>query len=145
MNEEFYIPTKWRKQDAKNKQSSVNDQDWDITKSELGDISINDVNTQLLEQHCEDSYKLYQQYIKNGVAREMARMLLPQNLYTEIYSNWDLNNLMKLFSLRLDEHAQLEIREYVKAIYNITKEIYPMTIKAYDRYKIKVIDLEENT
>ena len=137
---EFYIPTKWRKQDTKNKQGSVNDEDWDLTKAELGDISINDVNTQLLEQHCEDSYKLYQHYIQNGVAREMARMVLPVNIYTEIYACWDIKNLLHFITLRDDGHAQSEIQDYGKAIKSVCKELFPMTMNAYEKYKWKLIE-----
>jgi len=137
---EFYIPTKWRKQDTKNKQGSVNDEDWDLTKAELGDISINDVNTQLLEQHCEDSYKLYQHYIQNGVAREMARMVLPVNIYTEIYACWDIKNLLHFITLRDDGHAQSEIQDYGKAIKSVCKELFPMTMNSYEKYKWKLIE-----
>ena len=149
MAEEFYIPTQWRKQDIKNKQGSSTEEDWNKPIPSWGSVfggtfTKNTWFTTDLTNHCNASYNLYKQMIEQGVAREMARMLLPQNLYTEIYSNWDLNNLMRFFSLRLDEHAQLEIREYAKIMYDITKEIYPMCIKAYDRYKTKVIDLEEN-
>jgi len=72
-------------------------------------------------------------------------MILPQNLYTEIYSNWDLNNLTKFFTLRLDEHAQWEIRQYAKAMYDITKKVFPMTMNAYERYKWNLVDLYPET
>lgn len=140
MTDEFYIPKEWRKQDTKNKQGSVKEGKW-IPYLSYGRDTIDATND--LKRHCESSYYLYKKMIESGIAREMARMVLPQNLYTEIYSNWDLNNLMRFFTLRLDNHAQLEIRQYANAMYDITKEIFPMTISAYDRYKVKIVDLME--
>jgi thymidylate synthase (FAD) len=65
-----------------------------------------------------------------GIAREQARMVLPVNIYTEIYSCWDLNNLIKFFKLRLDEHAQWEIRQFAQAMFEITSDLFPETMKA---------------
>jgi thymidylate synthase (FAD) len=140
MVDDFYIPNEWRKQDTKNKQGSVVYEDWNYNGYYEGIFSKNQYLSTKLKNHCIASYKLYKEMITDGVAREMARMILPQNLYTEIYSNWDLNNLLRFFTLRLDEHAQWEIRQYAKAMYDITKEIYPWTIGAYDKYKWKLIE-----
>ena len=137
---EFYIPTVWRKQDDKNKQGSFYAQDWGCSSPELGDISINDMNTQLLRQHCENSYKLYQNFLDNGVAREMARIVLPINIYTEIYACWDMKNLLHFITLRDDDHAQFEIQQYGKVIKSICKELFPMTMNAYEKYKWKLIE-----
>jgi thymidylate synthase (FAD) len=131
MVDEFYIPKKWRKQDTKNKQGSIVENNIDHEEQSTA-----------LENTCREIYGIYQGMLNQGIARELARMILPQNLYTEIYSNWDLNNLMRFFNLRMDEHAQWEIRQYAKAMYDITKEVYPWTMEAYDRYKIKIVDLE---
>ncbi len=154
MLEEFYIPAEWRKQDTKNKQGSTVEKNWNPLMFENEVKSFDDKYktkgssanaSEYLNSISKVCYNAYQNLLKVGISREMARMILPQNLYTEIYSNWDLNNLMRFFTLRLDDqHAQWEIRQYAKAMYDITKEIYPMTMKAYDRYKIKVIDTEEN-
>ena len=78
--------------------------------------------------------------INGGISREMARMILPQNLYTEVYTQFDLNNLMHFFNLRLDEHSQWEIREYAKAMYSIFKICFPWTEEAYDRYSLTMCD-----
>ncbi len=122
---EFYIPTTWRKQDTKNKQGSSGEFDADT----------NFAYSDCLKQHCEESYNIYQSLIKDGVAREMARMFLPVNIYTEIYTCWDLKNLLHFISLRDDSHAQAEIQEYGKAIKSILKELFPMTMEAYEKYK----------
>ena len=129
MVDEFYIPKEWRKQDNKNKQSSISSED--LPHDKIREITSN---------ICKYAYDQYQYLLGYGVSREMARMILPQNIYTEIYSNWDLNNLMKFFSLRMDEHSQQEIREYAKTMYDITKEVFPMTMNAYEKYKWGLVE-----
>ncbi len=137
---EFYIPAKWRKQDTKNKQGSVVEENWDSKAYYREICSKNQDLSADLENHCIASYDLYQEMLKDNVAREMARMVLPQNFYTEIYTNWDLHNLMHFFTLRLDEHAQFEIREYAKAMFKITERLYPWTIEAFNKYKFKIFE-----
>ncbi len=126
---EFYIPTTWRKQDTKNKQGS-------ITTEELPHEGIRSA----VELHCRDSYEIYQHLIDTGVAREMARMVLPINIYTEIYCCWDLKNLMHFLTLREDSHAQAEIQEYAKAIKHICYQLFPMTMRAFDKFKWNLIE-----
>lgn len=142
--EDFYIPSEWRKQDTKNKQGSITTNDWNDKSYYDGIMTKNQDLSADLENHCTESYKLYKEMIENGVAKEMARMVLPQNLYTEIYTNWDLNNLTKFFTLRMDEHAQWEIRQYAKVMYDITKQLFPWVIEAFDRFKFKLIDVQED-
>lgn len=117
---EFYVPDVWRKQDIKNKQGSV---EADLHNSEL---SAN------LIVHCNAAYKLYQYMLDCGAAREMARMVLPVNIYTEIYACWDMKNLLHFITLRDDPHAQWEIQQYGKAIKTICRELFPMTMRAYE-------------
>ncbi len=141
---EFYIPKEWRKQDTKNKQGSEVEEDWNKKPTEekgswwMG--SKNEFLTFKTELVCKESYKVYQELIKEGVAREMARMVLPVNIYTEIYTCWDLKNLLHFISLREDAHAQFEIQEYGRAIKQICKELFPWTIEAYEKYKWKLIE-----
>jgi thymidylate synthase (FAD) len=135
--DDFYIPTKWRKQDTKNKQGSIIEEDWDVIKSDLNGptCSTNQSITNLVKTHCDWAYEKYQTMIEQGVAREMARMVLPVNIYTEIYCCWDLRNLLHFIELREDSHAQEEIQEYAKAMKTITKSLFPMTLEAFDKYK----------
>ncbi len=139
---EFYIPTEWRKQDTKNKQSSLINEDWN--KPDQDGISMNDRFTTLLKDQATDCYDTYQRLLAMGVAREMARMVLPVNIYTEIYSCWDLKNLLHFITLRDDSHAQAEIQEYGKAIKAICKELFPWTIEAYEKYKFEVKECLSN-
>lgn len=120
---EFYIPTKWRAQDTKNKQGSV---EADLPHAEL---------SKCLQGCCSDAYVVYNALLDRGVAREMARMVLPVNIYTEIYSCWDLKNLLHFITLREDAHAQAEIQEYGRAIKHICTALFPWTMEAYELQK----------
>lgn len=118
---EFYVPQVWRAQDTKNKQGSVES------------TGINHLNcTARLQEHSDVSYASYEALLTEGVAREMARLVLPVNIYTEIYCCWDLNNLLKFFRLRDDSHAQAEFQDYAKAMKQITRELFPWTMEVYD-------------
>lgn len=138
---EFYIPETWRKQDLKNKQGSLAEVGWnpEVFPEELypalyvkGAVGTSVRATEYLERMCRQSYLTYQNLLKVGIAREMARMVLPVNIYTEIYSCWDLKNLLHFITLRDDAHAQFEIQEYGKAIKEICKELFPWTMGAYE-------------
>lgn len=125
---EFYLPEKWRAQDAKNKQGSV--------VADLNHTAL----TARLRQASQMAYDDYQWLLANGAAREMARMVLPVNIYTEIYACWDLKNLLHFITLREDSHAQAEIQEYGKAIKAIVAEIAPWTIEAYEKYRWAMVE-----
>lgn len=137
---EFYIPTKWRKQDTKNKQGSILNENWDDKLWYKGIHSKNQDLSAELENHCLASYTLYEKMLRDGVSREMARMVLPINIYTEIYCCWDLKNLLHFITLRDDAHAQAEIQEYGKAIKSICLELFPWTMEAYEKYKWKLVE-----
>ena len=121
--EEFYVPAQWRAQDTKNKQGSV------------GGFSANtnEVYSAALIKHSQESFELYREYMDMGVARELARMVLPVNVYTEIYWTMDLHNLLHFLRLREDAHAQWEIQEYGRAIREILEDLFPWTMDAYDK------------
>lgn len=130
---EFYIPEVWRAQDVKNKQGSV----------AAADLNHNELSANL-KASCEKAYCDYEAMLKAGVAREMARMVLPVNIYTEIYTCWDLKNLLHFVSLREDSHAQAEIQEYGKAVKAICREIVPWTIDIFDKYQMTMTKKETN-
>lgn len=133
---EFYIPTEWRKQDAKNKQSSVAVEDFNPLWFEESGSPID--THEIVETQCKYVYFLYEQMLEKGIAREMARMILPVNIYTEIYCCWDMKNLIHFITLREDAHAQAEIQEYAKAMKAIVSNLFPWTIEAYETHKAKV-------
>lgn len=69
-----------------------------------------------------------------GLARELARTVLPLASYTELYWKQDLHNLLHLLKLRRDSHAQQECRDYAEAIYGLVKPLFPMTVEAWEDY-----------
>lgn len=116
--DEFYLPEKWRAQDTKNKQGSI---DAELT---------HDIHTANLEAHCRDAMRRYKIMVDGGVAREMARMILPVNLYTEWYFTCNARSLMNFIRLRSDSHAQWETRQYSHAMATMFKEAMPWTFNA---------------
>ncbi|MFO0832652.1 MAG: FAD-dependent thymidylate synthase [Phycisphaerales bacterium] len=90
------------------------------------------------------SQQQYEQYLKlteKGVSRELARMGLPVNVYTEWYWKCDLHNILRFLSLRMDPHAQLEIREYAHAMHDLIAPIVPITMEAWRDYELESIRL----
>jgi thymidylate synthase (FAD) len=134
----FYIPTSWRKQDTKNKQGSISEDDWDSTElikmyaARGRALTKNEMLTEELQKVSKASYDCYERMLAEGVAREMARMVLPVNIYTEIYTTWDLNNLLKFFRLRDDNHAQWEHAQFAQAMKQITKLHFPWVMEIYE-------------
>jgi thymidylate synthase (FAD) len=70
----------------------------------------------------------------NGIAREMARCVLPVANYTELYWTQNLHNMMHLLKLRMDKHAQYEVRVLADTIYELIKPIFPAALEAFDDY-----------
>lgn len=83
------------------------------------------------------SYDAYLSLLEAGVARELARMVLPQNMYTTFYGTVNLRNLLHFLDLRLDAHAQPEIRVYAEAINSLITPIVPVTCEAWKLYGVK--------
>jgi thymidylate synthase (FAD) len=139
---EFYIPEKWRAQDVQNKQGSVEAElklkharpVWDMDGSTFMSCD----PSLVLSDHCRQVYQLYESLLESGIAREMARFVLPVNIYTECYACWDLKNLLHFIALRDDSHAQAEIQVYGKAIKEICTDLFPWTMEAYAKYQWKL-------
>ena len=79
-------------------------------------------------------YEKYNHYITAGLARELARINLPLSLYTEWYWKIDLHNLLHFLRLRMDPHAQYEIRQYAIVMGEIVKAICPISWEAFEDY-----------
>ncbi len=73
---------------------------------------------------------------RQGLARELARMNLPVNFYTQWYWKVDLHNLLHFLRLRADPHAQYEIRVYAEAIIEMVKAWVPITYGAFERHRL---------
>lgn len=89
----------------------------------------------------EDAYTEYVALTEKGVARELARIGLPVNLYTEWYWKCDLHNILRFLSLRMDEHAQAEIRDFARAMWRLIQPIVPVTIEAFTDYELNALHL----
>jgi thymidylate synthase ThyX len=85
----------------------------------------------------ERSFEIYSELNEAGVARELARSILPVNLYTEWYWKNDLHNLLHFVGLRSDRHAQYEIRVFSDAMAASVKAVAPYAWEAYQDYVIK--------
>jgi len=123
-NIQFYIPKTFYKQHKVNRQASAEDS---VEKQQL--------NTYVFEAAYRSGYAAYRELIRNGVSREQARMILPQNLYTEYYGTVNLSNLLKFIDLRLDSHAQYEIQVVAQACLNIASGLFPETVKSWKDLK----------
>ena len=140
LDKEFYIPS------AENlaAQSAINNQGRGdaLTDDEASNV------IQILKKDAEQTYSNYETLLnessegniidesKSGIARELARMNLTLNTYTQWYWKIDLNNLLHFLALRADDHAQYEIRVYADAMLDIVQKWVPLTYEAFEDYRI---------
>ena len=87
----------------------------------------------------DDTYAKYETFLSKGMRRELARVALPVSLYTEWYWKIDLHNLMHFLRLRMDPHAQYEIRVFAEAMGEIVKARLPVTWRAFEDYSLHAI------
>jgi thymidylate synthase (FAD) len=118
---EFYLPKKWRSApEGSIKQGSGEDLGEDFQ------FSMNVTQGALYTE----SMRVYKALLANGAAPEMARMILPQSMYTTVYVTGSLLGWNHLYKQRTDSHAQLETQEYARAIGKIMEKLYPVSWKA---------------
>ncbi|MDP3179016.1 MAG: FAD-dependent thymidylate synthase [Spirochaetaceae bacterium] len=79
----------------------------------------------------------YSELIESGIARELARVNLPLSLYTEWYWQIDLHNLFRFLALRLDSHAQLEIRVYAQRLLELARTVAPACCSSFENHILK--------
>ena len=127
--DEFFLPSMWRAQDIKNRQGSV--------ESSLIDQRKCDAFAKIAYDEC---YHAYQHLLELGASKEQARMVLPVGIYTEIFVNIDLHNLLHFLKLREDGHAQSEMRDVAMAMKQIAKNLFPWTFEAYERFKFTLTE-----
>ncbi|MFD2739013.1 FAD-dependent thymidylate synthase [Sulfitobacter aestuarii] len=132
LDREFYIPTP----DHVNAQSVVNNQG-------RGGVLQGAEAARVLEILKADSNRAYDHYEEmisqdgqDGLARELARMNLPANVYTQWYWKVDLHNLFHFLRLRADAHAQYEIRVYADAICKVVADWVPAAYGAFEDYRL---------
>ena len=80
------------------------------------------------------AYTDYTKLLQGGTARELARVILPLSLYTEWYWQIDLHNLFRFIRLRLDPHAQREIRAYAAVMKDLASKVCPMAFESFERH-----------
>ncbi|WPX98168.1 FAD-dependent thymidylate synthase [Candidatus Fokinia crypta] len=120
-------------------QSSHNKQGRDITDTSTLGVQMKDS----AKENSERAYKLYEELLEKGVAREIARIVLPLNCYTQFYWKVNLNNLMHFIKLRIDKHAQYEIRQYAERLHHILQIWVPTSFEAFNDYLLNGVYLSE--
>lgn len=142
LDKEFYIPTheQLAPQSSKNHQGRTEDQ----TLSPEESAHVLDI----LKGDAEQCYSHYEELMnedregktldesRDGIARELARMNLPMNVYTQWYWKIDLHNLMHFMMLRADTHAQYEIRVYADAMMDVVKRWVPFAYEAFVDHRL---------
>lgn len=126
MEDTFYVPEpeQVRSQGTHNKQGSG---------QALADP---DDFVSTITQQQQDAYASYEHALEHGVARELARINLPLSLYTEMYWQIDLHNLFHFLALRLDSHAQYEIRVYAEALATCAQAVAPVAYGAFCEHRL---------
>lgn len=122
-DEEFYVPGKKRVQEKVNKQGSVVAETTDDEHRAFADR---------VRAETERAIAAYRELLAEGTAKELARIVLPLNMYTQFYWSVNARSLMNFIKLRSDLHAQYEIRCYSEAIREIFREKMPWTSAAFE-------------
>lgn len=133
---QFYCPKEFRTQHKSNRQASNADELadpflWKEPETRLVP-AFHPRASETYREHCAHSLRLFNELVNKGVCREQARGVLPQTLYTEYYGTVNLNNLIKFVSLRIHDGAQWEIVQVAKACLEIAKDLFPITISAFE-------------
>ena len=139
---DFYLPNSFRKPHDTNRQASVQNSSIDpILFTFGGEYSCYELHaSKAIQDHIQDSVKLFDNLIESNICREQARMVLPQNMYTTYWGTVNLNNLIKFIELRDHEGAQLEIQEMARACKAIATHIWPETFNVYEEVKNERMD-----
>ncbi len=127
MRDEFYVPdqSEVRYQSVSNKQGRSDEA---LTPDQAAAV------IRLFEDEQRSIYSNYNDLLEKNVARELARMNLPLSLYTEWYWQIDLHNLFHFLRLRIDPHAQYEIRVYGEAMAQCAKAVAPLAYGAFEEH-----------
>ena len=138
ITDEFYVPEpdKLKPQSTTNKQG----REGELTDEQRAHIIADQIES------WDHAYSVYEQHINNdGLARETARAILPVGGYTECYWKANLKNFLHMARLRMDSHAQWEIQEFARAMYELVKPLFPIACEAFEDYavnSVKVSGLE---
>lgn len=138
---EFYFPESMRLQDTKNRQASLNeliDPPMDIYPQMLESRKC----TEAIRYHTMLSVQLFEEMVSKGIAREQARMVLPQNLYTTYWCTGSLHNWINSFIAKRDhEDAQWEMRVVAREVSRQISEVWPILHENFVKHgKIPALD-----
>jgi thymidylate synthase (FAD) len=125
--DEFYVPEleNVRYQSEVNKQGGSNEE---------MPLSVSETVKEIIERTNEQTTRDYNSMNKAGIARELSRVVLPTSAYTEWYWKNDLHNTLHFLRLRMDKHAQYEIRVFADAMADVVKKVAPMAYEAFEDY-----------
>jgi thymidylate synthase (FAD) len=126
MSDNFYVP----ELDNIKKQSKTNKQGRD---EDFSDEDKDKAQTWMESVH-NRAHDVYHKFIKDDMARETARAVLPVSNYTEAYWKCNMKNFLHMVHLRADSHAQWEIQEYANAMYDLVKPKFPIICEAWEDY-----------
>jgi len=129
MPDEFYVPTPERVQlqSTANRQGSGDAEVPSELQQRVLDILTSDAN---------QVFSHYNEMEEENITRELARIGLPLSAYTEWYWKMDLHNLFHFLGLRIDKHAQWEMRQYAEKIGEMTKQAWPLCYEAFEDYRL---------
>lgn len=96
---------------------------------------------EILRRDQGSAYASYQEMLGDGIARELARINLPLSLYTQWYWQIDLHNLFHFLKLRLDPHAQYEIRQYAQEMAKMAAAVAPIACEAFEEHVLHSVRL----
>ena len=138
---EFYFPNEMRKQDTKNRQASLNET-FDPPMSLYPQMLESRTASEAIRYHTQSSVELYEDMIQKGVAREQARMILPQNIYTTYWCTGSLHNWVNSFIAKRDhEDAQWEIKLLAREISRQIESVWPLAHANFVKHgKIPALD-----
>jgi thymidylate synthase (FAD) len=122
--DEFFLPDNLRTQSTSNKQGGEEPME-------------NDTNLLLKQKaSCDLAFHTYDELLNKGCSRELARAHLPLCTYTEFFWKMNLHNLFHFLELRMDSHAQKEIRELAKLTFELIKPIVPLAAEAFMDFRV---------
>jgi thymidylate synthase (FAD) len=143
LDKEFYVPTQVSEQSKINHQGRGDVLDGQEAFDNLNiirDFSLDAYDKYINLMNIDEIGNVIDEKRK-GLARELARMVLPTNYYTQWYWKIDLHNLLHFISLRADPHAQEEIRVYAEKLAEIVKLWVPYAYEAFEDYRMNSIHL----
>ncbi|HEY0607933.1 MAG TPA: FAD-dependent thymidylate synthase [Herpetosiphonaceae bacterium] len=123
MQDEFYVPEVWRAQSASNKQGSA------------GPLEQQAEAAEAYRQGLEAAYSAYQRLRELGAAKEQARVVLPQSIYTQWIWTGSLQAFLHIVDLRTKPDAQWETQQYGNAVRAILSEYFPVCLEKWDQRK----------